>query len=220
MTKWYAADVDGLKAPAVFERLYRTLPLHRKDKIEKLRFEKDKRRCMGAWLLLMHALQAEGIAEREICLSYGEHGKPYLADHPELFFNLSHSGNRVLCAVSDGEVGCDVQKIKRYDGQLAERFFSPEEYGYLSKVSKEERDTLFFRYWTLKESFIKNIGTGLALPLNQFSIQLSGDGVGVKQQVLPEETFFFRDVDSGDGYRYACCARRQEIGEIEVVRLV
>lgn len=220
MTKWYAADVDGLKAPAVFERLYRTLPLHRKDKIEKLRFEKDKRRCMGAWLLLMHALQAEGIAEREICLSYGEHGKPYLADHPELFFNLSHSGNRVLCAVSDGEVGCDVQKIKRYDGQLAERFFSPEECGYLSKVSKEERDTLFFRYWTLKESFIKNIGTGLALPLNQFSIQLSGDGVGVKQQVLPEETFSFRDVDSGDGYRYACCARRQEIGEIEVVRLV
>jgi len=113
-----------------------------------------------------------------------------------------------------------VQRIKTYDGHLAERFFCPEECRDIAAVSGEERNIRFYRYWTLKESFIKNLGRGLTLPLNQFGIQLSDDRVRVMQQILPEETFYFREFDLNDGYRYACCARKAEISDVKIVALV
>ena len=219
MTKVYLADVDRLADPALFEKLYQTVPFHRQEKIDALRFAKDKQMCLGAWLLLIHVLQEEGLGEREIKLSYGPHGKPYLADFPNVFFNLSHSGNRVLCAVSDREVGCDVQKITDFNQRLADRFFSSEECAVIAEATYEKRDGIFFRLWALKESFVKNIGRGLSLPLKEFSIDLKTESVSVIQQVLPGETFYFREFDLSDGYRYACCARQPEIGEIVNVQL-
>lgn len=217
MTKIYLADADRLADPEVFEKLYRVLPAHRKEKIDRSRFEKNKRLCMAAWLVLMYALEQEGVDHRDIRLSFGEYGKPYLTDYPELFFNLSHSGNRVMCGVSDREVGCDVQQIKTYDSKLAERFFCPEECQHIAAAGSEERDVLFFRYWTLKESFIKNLGRGLSLPLQEFCISLKGDRPVVSQQVLPAESFFFREFELDDGYRYACCSRSTEIADAQIV---
>lgn len=215
MTKVYLADVEGFKAFAVFEKMYRTLPEHRKQKVDRLRYEKDKRLCVGAWLLLMHTLKEAGIDNPNIQLSYGVSGKPYLADYPELFFNLSHSGSRVLCALSDREVGCDVQKITPANRKLAQRYFCPEECQAIAAAG--EQDVMFFRLWTLKESFIKNIGRGLSLPFGEFCIRLTEDGAAVRQQVLPEETFCFREFDLQDGYRYACCARKPDIMDIRIV---
>ena len=217
MTKIYLADADRVADPEMFEKLYRMLPAHRREKIDRSRFEKNKRLCMSAWLVLMYALEEEGVDNQNIRLSYGKYGKPYLTDYPDLFFNLSHSGNRVMCAVSDREVGCDVQQIKTYDRKLAERFFCPEECQHIAAAGAEERDVLFFRYWTLKESFIKNLGRGLSLPLQEFSIDLKTDSSAVSQQVLPAESFFFREFGLDDGYRYACCARKAEIADARIV---
>lgn len=219
MTSVYLANVEPLADPQVFETLYRTLPAHRKEKIDGLRFDKSKRLCMGAWLLLMHGLRAEGITQREIRLTYGPTGKPYLADFPDVYFNLSHSGNHVLCAVSDREVGCDVQKIGSADLGITHRFFSPEECTVIQTAPADGQNELFFRFWTLKESFIKNIGKGLSLPLSAFCIRLGEENPSVVQKVLPEEDFWFREFDLQDGYRYACCARKPEICDIKIVQL-
>lgn len=219
MTNVYLADTAGLNDPDVFQKLYRTVPAHRQEKIDSIRFPKAKCQSLGAWLLLVHALREAGITEENIRLSYGAFGKPYLEEHPNLHFSLSHSGTRVLCALSEKEVGCDAEKIKTANLDLAERFFSREECAAITSASAEERDGMFFRFWTLKESFLKNIGRGLSLPLDAFSIRLSAKDAAVAQNVLPGQDFYFREFDLQDGYRYACCTRQPEIADLKQIRL-
>lgn len=218
MTNLYLANTDQLADPALFARLYQTVPLHRQEKIDAMKFQKGKQQCLGAWLLLMHGLKEAGINERDIRLSYGPSGKPFLTDYPELFFNLSHSGSRVFCAISNREVGCDVERVRSADLSVADRFFSPEECQTIANAPTEEKNAMFFRFWTLKESFIKNVGRGLSMPLWEFCISLSGNDIRIDQQFLTEE-LFFRDFDLQDGYYYACCAREPEINDIKLIQI-
>ncbi len=77
----------------------------------------------------------------------------------------------MACAVSVGrEVGVDVERIDRQlVHDVAERFFSEREVADLRALPIDEQETVFFDYWTLKESYIKARGLGLALPLGQFT---------------------------------------------------
>lgn len=97
---------------------------------------------------------------------------------PPLRFNLSHTNGLIACGVVLGtDIGVDVEEINRITASLkiAERFFSPQEVQDLSQLPQHKQKNRFFDYWTLKESYIKAKGMGLALPLNQFSFHLSQD---------------------------------------------
>lgn len=159
VTEVYIARVDALRNDALFAARYAELPDERKAKVDALRHAADKRLSLGAWLLLAAALQKCGVtAPRLLC---GENGKPYLVDHPELHFSLSHSGEAVMCAVSDSAVGCDVEKIGERKTTLAARFFHPAEQAMLAAAPADTQRTLFYRIWTAKESFAKCTGQGI-----------------------------------------------------------
>ncbi len=96
---------------------------------------------------------------------YGKNGKPYL-ENEDIFFNISHSGNFVLCTLSDKETGCDIEKIKDYNPRVAKRFFSAREAELLE--NKETEDCIFARLWTLKESILKKEGTGISGGLDTY----------------------------------------------------
>jgi 4'-phosphopantetheinyl transferase len=105
-----------------------------------------------------------------------DHGRPHLASRPsgapDLRFNLSHTPGLIACAVTVGrEVGVDVEHIGRelVHDHIPERFFSAREVADLRARPQAEQRFMFFDYWTLKESYIKARGLGLALPLGQFS---------------------------------------------------
>ena len=180
--KVYVAHTDALWSDETFARYYDTMPAWRKDKIDRLRRQEDRVRSLAAELLLRRALADVGVTQYTV--GCDEHGKPYLADHPGLFFNLSHAGNVVLCAVSDSEVGCDVEKIVPGREALAKRFFTAREAADIASQPTEEEKTLrFFRYWTLKESFMKVTGLGMSLSPAAFEIQLQPDGVSIAHAV-------------------------------------
>ncbi len=110
-----------------------------------------------------------------------EYGRPEIdepADARWLKFNLSHTNGLIAMIVArDREVGVDVEDRER-SGQLlevADRFFSPSEVEALHALPEEERLDRFFLYWTLKESYIKARGMGLAIPLAQFSFGVDAD---------------------------------------------
>ena len=168
-TKIYFADVSPLERDALFSEYYAKMPQYRREKIDLLKRSGDKTRSLGAWVLLSRALKSVGVDENaEILL--GKNGKPLLKDAQDVHFNLSHSGDLVMCVVSAREVGCDVELVK--DGRLgvAQRFFTPGECRFIG-LGEDERvkNERFFRLWTLKESFIKANGAGLSIPLNTFS---------------------------------------------------
>ena len=93
----------------------------------------------------------------------GESGKPELADVP-LRFSLSHSGERCACAVYDRAIGVDIQKRAAADMRILERRFTPREREYV--LNSADREAAFTRVWTMKESYVKALGTGI--PLNSF----------------------------------------------------
>ena len=93
-----------------------------------------------------------------------EHGKPYLPAFPDLRFNLSHSHDMALVAVTRGmEIGVDVERFRPMQEcmAIAERFFPPLEAAELAAVPPEGREVEFFRLWTRIEAKLKARGIGL-----------------------------------------------------------
>jgi phosphopantetheinyl transferase len=108
----------------------------------------------------------------------GPQGKPAIASavaNEGLAFNLSHTRGLVACAVSRGiDVGIDVEAVTRaIDWRpIAARYFSPEEVAEIDRVDPPAQAIRFFEIWTLKEAFIKAVGTGLSQPLKAMTFSL------------------------------------------------
>ena len=191
----------------------------RKNKAMSYRFMKDRCLSLGAELLLRDALCDFGIDRTEpLEFEYRKNGKPYLSGYDNIFFNLSHSGDYVMCAVSEFEVGCDIQKMDKADMKLAERFFTEREYHAIADLStEEERRDMFYRYWTLKESFMKVTGLGMQLALDTFEILIGNPDSMLKPaadtsdtcitltQSVDDRTYSFTEYDSIPGYKAAVC---------------
>lgn len=144
----------------------------------------------------------------------GAHGKPYLANAglESLQFSLSHTrGLFAVLVSSSGEVGADVERCRdRVRGRrVAERYFSPEEVDELFSFPEAEQHRRFFDYWTLKESFIKAKGMGLAIPLPSFSFAIA-DPEQVQFSACPSiepdsSRWCFQRVEVGEKHAAAVC---------------
>ena len=98
---------------------------------------------------------------RKITIERNAHGKPYLPGHPQICFNISHSGEYAACAFASIPIGMDLQQHRRAAWErMAERYFSAEDQKRLAAA--ENAETLFFRIWTEEESYGKWRGTGLS----------------------------------------------------------
>lgn len=126
-----------------------------------------------------------------------EFGKPYIPDIGRCF-NISDSGDRLLIAVSSQEIGADIEKIQKNidaDG-ISGRFFLKEEADYLKSIpDPEEKAAEFTRIWTIKEAYLKCLGTGL-----------SGELSSVSSLALPEEYRFQTDLNGE--YYYTICEKK------------
>lgn len=136
-----------------------------------------KKQHSHAHRLLRECLKPFGVDYGEsVTLAKGEYGKPYLAEHPEIHFNLSHGDGIAACIVGGRECGIDCERIRPFRSGVIKRVFSEREMEIFGAIPDEQKDTAFFRLWTLKEAYIKAIGMGLSFPMNQAEFILSGDG--------------------------------------------
>ena len=144
-------------------------------------FERDRARFTVAHSALREILaRYTGEAAEAMVLLAAEKGKPYLAEHPDIRFNLSHSGSWAMVAVAHKrELGVDIECIRRErstDG-IAERFFAPAEVRELKDTAEERRVPAFFACWSRKEAYIKARGEGLGIPLDSFEVSLGEEAV-------------------------------------------
>jgi len=198
----FAADTGVLSEDCLFQAAYARASEERQRKTDRYRFRRDQCASLGAELLLRKALEDFGV--RSPVFSCGDAGKPYLAGENGVFFSLSHSGAFVLCAASDCEIGADIETVRSADLRVAKRFFREGEYERIAaRETEAERNDTFFRYWTLKESFVKATGRGLRLPLNRFEIVLNEE-ISVRQNE-DSRAWFFREFDGVPGCRCAVC---------------
>jgi len=146
---------------------------------ERFVFDADRDISIGARALARTLLLAYAGAARpgDLAFVFNDHGKPALADTVNgrrLAFNLSHTRGLVACAVAwDTELGVDVETV-RDDPPLsvAQSYFAEPEIDVLQALAPGDRADAFYATWTLKESFIKARGQGLAIPLDSFAVQL------------------------------------------------
>ena len=132
----------------------------RREQALKFKFELGQRLCVLAYQLLKQALrEGYGIKENPI-FEYNEHGKPSIAGHPEIHFNLSHCKEAAVCAVNDQPVGVDVESIREYRESLVNYTMNDEEIAQIK--SAENPAATFIRLWTMKEATTKLIGTGIS----------------------------------------------------------
>ena len=107
----------------------------------------------------------------------GAHGKPYLLEYPHVHFNLSHGDGITACLVKGLECGIDCEKVKDYKPNVVKRCFSESEKKMMDDVPEKEKDKLFYRLWTLKEAYVKALGTGIGYPLDEVEFEINGEDI-------------------------------------------
>lgn len=162
----------GLPSPQL-DRLRALLSEDERHKAERFRGAEHAAHYVAARGLLrvILGLYLDTVPEL-LSFRYGLHGKPELAAGG-LRFNLSHSHGLAYYAIAlEREVGIDIERVRAETPclDLARRFFSKEESAAITALAPEERTEAFFRCWTRKEAYIKARGTGLSLPLAQFTV--------------------------------------------------
>ncbi len=197
----YIAGVNELPAED-FDNLINNISDYRKTKLNSYKFEQDKKLCLLSTLLLDHALKKYGFEEKHMKYSTNAYGKPFFIN-AALYFSISHSGDYAMVVISDKQIGCDIQQIKEVNIKIADRFFSPAEQEYIKNTDD------FFKIWTLKESLIKAVGKGLAIPLNAFTIE----GLGNKEPYCEYEgeKYIFKEYNKINGYCISVCEKINSI---------
>lgn len=170
----YAMKVPEKIDIDVFQKLEKMISAERREKIKKYYFNQDKKRSLIAELLLRYSLKIRfDISQSEIQFIKNSFGKPMIKNSEQIHFNLSHSGDWVVCGVNyDYTVGIDVEIIKENNLDIAKTFFTNQEYNYILKQPKKKMNEYFYKIWTLKESYVKAEGKGLNIPLNSFSFHI------------------------------------------------
>ena len=110
-----------------------------------------------------------GIAREKLIIDKNKYGKPFFVNFPKVHYNVSHTKGLIVCAISDSRVGIDVERIKPFNKRIVERFFSKNEREYIF-ASKENKDGRFAEIWTKKESYVKWLGKGVAIPFESFDV--------------------------------------------------
>ena len=135
-----------------------------------------RNRYIAAHVMMRHTLAAYlGLEPADIQIECGSKGKPFLSGdsaHAGLHFNLSHSDNMALLAISQAPVGIDIERVRKDRNleKVAKRFFSPAEQSALQQLAEKDKLRALFACWTRKEAYIKATGTGLTIPLKSFSV--------------------------------------------------
>jgi len=174
---WLATEAS---TPADWRRWLLLLDHDERQRAARFGLELDRREFIAAHALLRTMLAfylARPAAAWRFCAD--AEGKPAVAAEtasPACQFNISHTRGLVTAAVAThGRIGIDVERIDetKADFSVAETYFAPSEVALLQSMPESQRPVWFFRLWTLKEAYLKAIGTGLGAPLQSFAFDFN-----------------------------------------------
>ncbi|PEX36843.1 4'-phosphopantetheinyl transferase [Bacillus cereus] len=148
---------------------------------------------------------------------YNEYGKPFVENFSDFHFNLSHSGEWVVCTTANFNVGIDIEKVSEIEAlKLAKEFFSADEFYDISNMNSDEQINYFYDLWTLKESYIKTIGKGLYTQLNSFSIKKESRALILYKNI--PKNFYFKQYNIDPNYKLSACATRDEFPQEIIIK--
>lgn len=177
--KWYKYDIRDMSENEC-NKWFSLMSEDKKQKVSRFHFDDDRKRSVAGEMLAKKAIaELCGVPAEEIIFGLEKNGKPY-AENADVHFNISHSGNLVVCAVNDKPVGIDVEQIRNIELKVAKRVYTADELFYLFGFHPEEEDfsilpdekmlLRFFELWTAKEAYLKYTGEGIASELKTLAV--------------------------------------------------
>lgn len=207
MMKLYRINIKNFADPLQDQWLLNLVGTERRKKVMRYYRPDDRKRSLGAGIIIKKILNENGLSECD--LKYSENEKPVVDN---LFFNISHAGDYVVGVLSDCEVGCDIEKNDNASLKIAEHYFYSSELDYIKTAN--DKNKAFFTLWTLKESYMKMTGRGMSLALDAFEVAPTADGfiLGKSQK----KRGFFRTMEF-DGYIFSVCNEKEfELEQMEI----
>lgn len=167
----------------------------RLEQAQRFRHGEDRLRSLSLAVLLHEVL---GLEESQLTILPG--GKP-VAPAFNREFNISHSGGYGVLAVSNRQVGVDIEICSPRHIAVAKKVFTPEEQEWM----QEDPALRFTQLWTMKEAVTKALGKGLALPLQSFSVLpiFKGEGISLSSALLYGQSLTI------EGYSLSVCTLAQ-----------
>ena len=208
---WLAFDAH-FQTPEVQADFVALLPPQDVGRMQLLYAESGRRQFALTRALQRHVLSAYAadVQPGQWQFQSSAEGRPSLAppfDRTGLHFNIAHTEGVVAMAVCrHASVGVDVEKLDRAPLAVADRFFSAVEAAELRALPSDAQPRRFWRLWTLKEAYLKAIGTGLAGGLGRMSFIFE-----------TAESFRFERADDADAARWQF--HQLEIGAEHVLAL-
>lgn len=186
---------------------YEKVSKERRKKANRIVAQEGKALSVGAWILLQKMREEYGLSDGAV-------------------YNFSHSGKYVLCSVDDSEsedvqVGCDIEEMKQSRLDVARHFFCTSEIRYIeSQETEEAQREAFYRYWVLKESFMKATRKGMKLGLNEFEIRMEEEPYLIKKPDEYTREYYYREYeDENIPYKMAVCSTCNEFSE-EICKII
>jgi len=207
MLKIYHADSVIFRAQYKLEELLHFLPESLHAKALRYRMPQDAFNFVLGKLMLKNGLEEMGLDNDLEKIQFNKNGKPFLEN---VFFNISHSGNYVVCAITQaGEVGIDLEKPRDISLEDFEMNFTKKEWTNITTHSFPLKK--FYWYWVRKESIIKALGVNLSY-LNKIELE-SGKDFFIEN----EKRWFLKDLHFGDNCFFAICSE-VEFGKVEMIK--
>jgi len=183
------------------------------ERYRRFRFDRDRRLFLATRVLVREVLSRYAAVQPAAWRFVADRsGKPWVSEPevtPPLHFNLTNTDGLVVCGVSVAHdaVGVDAERVDRKVNYtaLAARFFAAVEAEDLRTLPSNHRPRRFFEYWTLKESYIKARGLGLAVPLDQcaFAVEPAGVRISFMSAELEHARWRFTSIDAPPGHLIA-----------------
>lgn len=206
----YALKIEYEFPKTKFDMLNKCVQQEQRERIMKFKLYKDALRTLAADILIRKIIiNKTGLKNSDILFKRNQYGKPCFKKNPNFQFNLSHSGQWVVCIVSNVPVGIDIEEIKPIDLGIAIRFFTKEEIEDLFSLVEPERLVYFYDLWTLKESYIKALGKGLSVPLNTFAFKRDLNGLFYLQIYDQKRSYYFKQYNIFDNYKLSVCSSKK-----------
>lgn len=155
----YMASVAAFSDHNIKEYFLKLQTPEKRERI--LRLKRNQNAVLLGDILVKYALRDSfGIPIKEQSIIKNAWGKPMLCGVENAHFNVSHSGEWVVCVTAKEPIGVDIEKIRPFNARVAEKIC--DEKAKMEILSAKNRDEAFCRYWTRQEAAAKYKGTGLS----------------------------------------------------------
>jgi 4'-phosphopantetheinyl transferase len=207
MNEIYAVRVPNTIQTSDYKSLMSSISKYKQQRISKIKHTRNKYQSLIGDILIRNIIIRKNIRQtnNEIEIVQDTYSKPYLKGDVSFNFNISHSKDWVVCAISSSIVGIDIEFMdKNLDVNIFNNHLSEDEFYSLKEKGFKSEE--FYKLWTLKESYVKAVGKGLYIPFQSFSIIEGFNQIKVQSE-SKEESFYFKNYSSIEGYTISVCSK-------------